>query len=166
MSSAVPKLRQIRVAGNTQPHYVHRSSARKQRIVDQQRRLEIGERIKRFRGQMRQHQAAEKMHVSVRTWQAWELGETATDLDNYERMAKLFGVSVREILGDESGEPLWVGDLRAELVAVREELQELREAIGQAFVGRALLAEDRERAEGRAEAESQARPKRSRRGAG
>src|SRR4051794_29401832 len=107
------------VATTAQPAYVQQPSARRQRAVDEQRRIEIGERIRRFRGQMRQHQAAERLHVSVRTYQGWELGETATDLENYEAVAQLFGVSLRDILGDESGAPAWAQEIRSEIFALR-----------------------------------------------
>lgn len=98
------------------------------RLMDAERRVQIGERIKRFRGQMRQHQAAEKLGVSTRTYQAWEAGEAATDLDNYEHMAKLFGVKVQDILGTENGEPPWVDELRDLLNQVLQRLDVLEAA--------------------------------------
>jgi transcriptional regulator with XRE-family HTH domain len=114
--------------------------------VDEQRRIEIGERIRRFRGQMRQHQAAERLHVSVRTYQGWELGETATDLENYEAVAQLFGVSLRDILGDESGAPAWAQEIRSEILALRADVAKLLEVAGSLEMARA--ADDLREAEG------------------
>lgn len=109
--------------------------------MDEKRRIEIGQRIKRFRGQMRQHQVAEELGVSTRTYQTWEAGDNATDLEHYEKLAALFGVPVAEIIGTENGEPPWVAEIKAQLQRIEAELQDLRESVGQAVVARAASAD-------------------------
>lgn len=121
--------------------------------MEEKRRIEIGARIRSFRGQMRQHQAAEKLHVSQRTYQTWELGESATSLENYERIAKLYGVTVLDILGDESGAPAWAIELRAQFDRMESEFAELRAMIAQLSVARALAVNPPGHSEGLSEAE-------------
>lgn len=80
------------------------------RVLEQmarQRREEakrIGARIAvlRDRSHLTQEAAAAKLKVGVRTYQTWEAGDATPRWQNYERLAKLYGVAVEDILGSTS----------------------------------------------------------------
>ena len=47
-----------------------------------------------------QEEFAEKLNVTRQTISKWELGQTTPDTDNLSKMAKIFGVSVNDLLDD------------------------------------------------------------------
>ncbi len=49
-----------------------------------------------------QEELAEKLNVSRQTISKWELGQTTPDTDNLSKMATLFGISVNDLLDDNS----------------------------------------------------------------
>ena len=64
----------------------------------------IGEKIKNLRkaNNMTQEDLAEKLHVSRQAVTKWESGAGAPDISNIEAIAKLFDISVDELLSDGS----------------------------------------------------------------
>src|SRR5581483_6061339 len=62
----------------------------------------IGERIVRLRMtyHLTQLAAAQRIGIGYRTYQSWEAGDATPRWHNFERIAKAYGVTVDEILGN------------------------------------------------------------------
>lgn len=105
-------------------HGAHTLTDRREALMDELRRIKIGERLKELRedAAMTQPQVAERADVSFRAYQDWEYGKSGTDIEQYEKLARVFGVPVTEILVSENGEPIWVEGLRDQLAEVLDRL--------------------------------------------
>ena len=66
--------------------------------------MEIGKKITELRKQngLSQEKLAEKLDVARQTISKWELGETAPDLKQSKELSKLFGVSLDELVGNDT----------------------------------------------------------------
>lgn len=54
---------------------------------------------KRIERGLLQEEVAKKMGISQRTISSWETGRTVPKLDDYDRLAKVFGCSINELTG-------------------------------------------------------------------
>lgn len=59
----------------------------------------------RTRTGLKQYEVAQKIDVPPRTFQSWENGEVETERENYEKVAKFYGVSANYILFGQDEEP-------------------------------------------------------------
>lgn len=154
MSTAVPtRVKSVSRNGRM----VHTLASREKVAMEEARRIQIGKRLKALRkdAALTQEQLAERAGVVLRTYQDWEYGESGTDVEQYEKLASVFGVSVQEIIGTETGVPAWASELKAQFDRMEREFAELRSMIAQLAVARSLAVDPPGRSEGQSEAEEE-----------
>lgn len=110
---------------------------RERTAMDEARRIQIGRRLKELRehARMTQPQVAEKAGLGFRTYQSYEYGENATDVETYEKLAAVFGVSAIAILGSENGAPPWVEEIRGQLTEILDRLDLLEAELAATLIG-------------------------------
>jgi transcriptional regulator with XRE-family HTH domain len=95
----------------------------------------IGARIAtlRDRSHLTQEAAALRLKVGVRTYQTWEAGDATPRWHNYEKVAKLYGVKVEDLLGssplDELGASNGTRSQHDPLMAIKESLTDIIERL-------------------------------------
>lgn len=97
---------------------------------DERELLEMGERIRELRVQhgYKQQWIADKVGVTLRTYQFWQAGKSPPEQENLEKLAKLFGVSPKYILRGETPDPVTNGhatDLSARVDEIAKQVNEL-----------------------------------------
>lgn len=92
----------------------------------------IGARIAKLRARahLTQEAAAARLKIGVRTYQTWEAGDATPRWHNYERLAKLYGVKVEEILGSTPLDQVPADTAEvASLAAIQSSLDEIIERL-------------------------------------
>lgn len=128
------------------------TTVRLQQLMEQQQRIEIGQRIKELREASPQTNRSISEHVGVgeRAVANWIAGKTGIEYDNAKRVAELFGVDVQwlwegekrpapDVLGALDGQPdipAKLEEISAQLDAQAKLLQELKGQIAVLGTGR------------------------------